>query len=162
MQERPGVRIPSGGAAPPPGLANWLNLGSALALLVAVAGAMIAFRLRASAAALRDRAAARRYGIIVGVEFGLAGIGAGILGAVGQADLIPVLVCAIVGLHFFPLAPVLRDRLLVPLGALLCLVAATALVVALATDIAASTVTGVGAGGLLLASAALALTHALR
>jgi hypothetical protein len=42
----------------------------------------------------------------------------------------------------------------------MCVVAVTAVVVALTTDIAASTVTGVGAGGLLLVFGAFALTDA--
>jgi len=50
--------------------------------------------------------------------------------------------------------------LLVPLGALLCVVAVAALITALVSDVAASTVTGTGAGCLLLVSAAIALGHA--
>jgi hypothetical protein len=150
-----------GHAAAPSGLEIWLNIGGALALLVAVTGAVIGFRSPASTAALHDRRAARRYGIVVGVEFGLVGVGAGVLGGLGHAELIPVWVCAVVAVHFFPLAPILRDRQLVSLGALMCVVAVTAVVVALTTDIAASTVTGVGAGGLLLVFGALALTGAV-
>ena len=148
-----------GHAAPTGGLAIWLDIGGAVALLVAVAGTFVAFRSPAATAVLRDRSSARRYGIIVGIEFGLAGVGAGILGGIAHAELIPVWVCAVVGVHFFPLAPVLRDRLLVPLGVLMTMVALAALVLELATDIAASTVTGVGAGVLLLAYATNALVQ---
>lgn len=150
-----------GHAEASPGLGIWLDIGSGLALVVAVAGAVVGFRSPASEAALRDREAGRRYGITVGIEFGLAGAGAGILGAVGQAALIPVCVCAVVGAHFFPLSPLLRDRLLIPLGALMCAVAAAALTLALTTDVAASTVTGLGAGVLLLVFGGIALALAL-
>jgi hypothetical protein len=150
-----------GHVAAPPGWDIWLDVGGAVALLVAVAGAVIGFRSPASTAALRDRRVARRYGIIVGVEFGLSGVGAGLLGGLGQAEFIPAWVCAVVAVHFFPLVPVLRDRLLIPLGALMCVVAVAAVVVALTTRVAASTVTGVGAGGLLLIFGAIALIEAV-
>jgi hypothetical protein len=141
--------------------AIWLDIGTALALVVAIAGAVIGFRSPASTAVLRDRAAARRYGILVGIEFGLAGLGAGILGAIGQTDFIPVWVCAVVGIHFVPLASVLRDRLYVPLGVLLCGVAVAALVTALTTGVAASTVTGLGAGYVLVVFGVIALALAV-
>jgi hypothetical protein len=59
--------------------------------------------------------------------------------------------------HFFALAPLLEDRLLVPLGASVTAVALLALVAGLATDVAPSTVTGVGAGMLLTVFALAAL-----
>ena len=145
------------GHAAPSGLETWLTVGGIAALLLATAGAVVAFRGAGSTAALRDRDSARRYGMTVGVEFTLAGIGAGILGGTGHPKFIPVLVCAIVGLHFFPLAPVLGDRMLRPLGVLICVVAVAALVTALTTDTAASTVTGFGAGSLLFIFGLIAL-----
>jgi hypothetical protein len=68
----------------------------------------------------------------------------------------------VVGLHFFPLAPVLRDPGLRPLGAAMTAVAAAGLVTALASAVAASTVVGIGAGALLLGYASLALARARR
>jgi hypothetical protein len=89
-------------------------------------------------------------------------VGAAVLAAAGQSDFIPVWVCAVVGVHFFALARLLEDPLLVPLGALVTAVALVALVAGLATGVAPSTVTGVGAGTLLtgFALAALAGTRA--
>jgi hypothetical protein len=71
-------------------------------------------------------------------------------------------VCAVVGVHFFPLASLLEDRLLVALGASVTTVALAALVAGLATGVAPSTVTGIGAGMLLtvFGIAALAGVHA--
>ncbi len=146
-----------GHAAASSTLSGWLDVGSVLALVVAVVGAVVGFRSPSTGAASRDPVASRRYGIIVGIEFGLAGVGAAILGVTGQADYIPVWICAVVGVHFLPLAPVLRDRLLIPLGALMCAVAVAGLVTGLATGVAPSSVVGVGAGGLLLVSGATAL-----
>jgi hypothetical protein len=99
-----------------------------------------------------------------GWEFSLAGVGAAVLAVAGQGDFIPVWVCAVVGVHFFPLASLLGDRLLVALGASVTTVAVVALVAGLATGVAPSTVTGIGAGVLLtvFALAALAGVHAER
>ena len=83
------------------------------------------------------------------MEFSLAGVGAAVLAVAGQGDFIPVWVCAVVGVHFFPLASLLEDRLLVALGVSLTTVALVALVAGLVTDVAPSTVTGIGAGTLL-------------
>jgi dipeptide/tripeptide permease len=61
-----------------------------------------------------------------------------------------VLICFGVGIHFFPLASTLQNPTLRPLGALLAAVAVAALVVGLASAVAPSTVTGLGAGLCLL------------
>jgi hypothetical protein len=56
------------------------------------------------------------------------------------------LICAGVGVHFFPLASTLANRSLRLLGVLLIGVAAAALATGLASATAPSTVTGAGAG----------------
>ena len=139
------------------GLRVGLAVGGVAAALVALAGGIQAFRSPASTGVRHDRQARRRYAIAVGVEFTLAGIGAAVLAAAGQADFIPVWVCAVVGVHFFALASLLEDRLLVPLGASVTTVALVALVAGQATRVAPSTVTGVGAGTLLTGFALAAL-----
>ena len=78
-------------------------MAGVVALLVAVAGGVQAFRSPASTGVLHDRQARRRYGVAVGVEFGVS----------------------------------------------LTTVALVALVAGLVTDVAPSTVTGIGAGTLL-------------
>lgn len=151
-----------GQEGPPAALVPVLITGSILGFATAAAGAVVGFRSPRDTAVLRDRAAYKRYGIIVGIEFGLAGAGAAILGATGRAEYIPVWICAVVGVHFFALAPVLRDRSLNPLGVLLCIVAVAALAAGLATDVRPSAVTGIGAGGSLLGFAIAALVRGLR
>jgi hypothetical protein len=131
------------------GLRAWLAVGGVAALLVAVAGGIQAFRSPASSSVLHDPQASRRYGVVVGVEFSLAGAGAAVLAAAGHGDFIPVWVCGVVGVHFFPLALVLEDRSLIALGASVTTVALAALVAGLVTGVAPSTVTGIGAGLLL-------------
>ena len=59
---------------------------------------------------MADPEARRRYSIIVGLEFGLLGAGAAVLGATGQYRWTPVWICAGVGVHFFPLATTLDNR----------------------------------------------------
>ena len=83
------------------------------------------------------------------------------VGIVGQADYIPVWVCAVVGVHLLPLAPLLRDRRLVPLGMLVTIVALAALAAGLTQTATPSTVTGAGAGLLLLGFAIAELAAAL-
>lgn len=144
-------------AAAPSGLHSWLVVGCAAALIIAAAGTIVGLRSPLASSALHDRQARRRYGITVGIEFGIAGIGACVLAATGESGFTPVWVCGVVGVHFFPLAPVLRDRMLIPLGVLMCAATVTALAIALTTNTAASTVTGVGAGCSLLAFALISL-----
>jgi hypothetical protein len=149
-----------GQAGPPsPGWRFALAGGAAVAVLAAVVGAVRAFRSPASTGALHDRRVRRRYSIVVGVEFAGAAAGAILMSLLGQEEFVPVLICGVVGLHFFFLAPVLDDPSLVLLGILLLAVSAGALVAELATDIAASTVTGVGAGSLLTVFAVVALSR---
>jgi hypothetical protein len=142
-----------------PGLSAVLTAGSVLSALVAIAGGMLAFR-GPSRSRMHDPAVGRRYGTIVGIEFGTAALGAVILTVTGAGAYVPVWVCGVVGVHFFALAPVLEDRMLIPLGALTTAVAVAALVTGLATPTAPSSVTGAGAGTLLLVFAALALLGA--
>jgi hypothetical protein len=135
-----------GQATAPGWLSPWLTVGSIIGLVVAVAGAVVGFTSPSSTAAVNTPEQGRRYGIIVGIEFGLAFLGAALLGLLKQPDYIPVWICLVVGVHFVPLAGVLRDRNLYPLAITVTLTAIAAFIVGLATDVAPGTVTGVGAG----------------
>ena len=146
-----------GQADPPEGMVRFLEVGSIVAILVAIAGGILVYRSPAASTPMADPDVRKRYSVLVGIEFGTLAIGAIILGLLGWSDYIPVMVCAGVGLHFFPLAQVLRSRMLVPLGVLLIIVAGVALVVGTSTGIAMSAITGAGAGGFLLLFACLSL-----
>ncbi len=128
-------------------------LGTGLGALVALVGVVVTARSTGRLAAVSERVVGRRYGITVGVEFTLIGAGAAVLGSSGLARWIPVWVCMVVGVHFFPLAWVLETRSLHPLGGMLSAVAVAALVVGLASTVEPSTITGPGAGLCLLAFA---------
>jgi hypothetical protein len=140
-----------------PPLSTLLVVGSVVALVTAVAGAVIAVRDRDAGAAPRDRASDRRYLLIVGMEFAAAGLGALLLAVVGWSEFIPVLVSAVVGVHFLPLAAVLDDALLRPLGGAVCLVALAGLVAGLASSVSVGQVVGTGTGLLLLGYAVTAV-----
>ncbi|GAA2221711.1 hypothetical protein ACFY2R_15485 [Micromonospora olivasterospora] len=139
-----------------------LMVASVASLATAAVGGVVAARSRPAAEAVRDRAADRRYVLIVLAEFAAAGVGAALLAAAGLAEYAPVLVCGVVGLHFLPLTPVLKDPRLRLLGGAMCLVALAGLVTALASAVPAGLVVGVGAGLLLWAYALLALVTVLR
>ncbi|WDZ86691.1 hypothetical protein [Micromonospora cathayae] len=142
-----------------PPLSVLLVVLSVAALLTAVVGAVVAGRRggHTADATPRDRAADRRYLLIVLVEFALAGLGAWLFTLVGWSAFVPVLVSAVVGLHFLPLVPVLRDPLLRPLGFAVCLVALVGLLVGLASTVLVGQVVGTGVGLLLLGYAVMAL-----
>ncbi|MEV1143375.1 hypothetical protein [Micromonospora sp. NPDC049799] len=139
-----------------------LVAGSVAALLTAVAGGVVVARSRGAEAGLHDRAVDRRYLLIVVAEFALIALGAVALAAAGRSEYTPALISAVVGLHFFPLAPLLGDPLLRPLGMAMCAVAVAGLVTGLATGVSAGLVVGTGAGVLLLAYALRSLLRAVR
>ena len=142
----------------PAGLVIPLVIGTALGAVLAVTGIVLTRRASGRLSATSDPDVGRRYGIIVGLEFGVLAAGAAALGVSGYGRWIPVWICAGVGVHFFPLAGTLANPTLRPLGVLLVLVAVAALAAGLATAVAPSTVTGLGAGlCLLLFGAATAL-----
>jgi hypothetical protein len=139
-----------GQAAAPSWLVIPLAVGTALGASLAVIGVVLTRRSSGPLPAMADRAVRRRYSVIVGLEFGLLGAGAAVLGATGLYQWVPVWICFGVGVHFFPPAATLQNPTLRPLGVLLVAVAAAALVVGLVTAVAPSTVTGLGAGLCLL------------
>jgi hypothetical protein len=146
-----------GQAAPPSWLVVPFGVGIGIGLLIAVVGVVITARSANPLAVARDRAVARRYGITVGVEFASAGAGAVVLGQADLAQWIPVWVCFVVGIHFFPLAGHLEIGSLRTLGALMTAVALGSFLIGLISNVAPSTVTAVGAGLTLLAFAAATL-----
>jgi hypothetical protein len=136
---------------PPAAWRTPLIVGALLSIVVAVAGAVLAWRnWSAAGSALSEPGAMRRYGIIVGVEFGVAAAGAAGIAVWGRSEYIAPWICLVVGVHFFPMAPVLKDPSLVALGVLLVAIAVAAVVVSRRTELAPSAVTGAGAGIALL------------
>jgi hypothetical protein len=147
---------------PPLAWRSPLIVGALLSLIVAVAGGVLAWRNRSAAgSALSAEGALRRCGIIVGVEFGIAAAGAAGIALWGRSEYIASWICLVVGVHFLPMAPVLRNPFLVLLGLLLMAVAAAAVVVTRRTDLVPSAITGAGAGVALLGFATLGAVSAV-
>jgi hypothetical protein len=140
----------------------WLDVGSGLAVAVAVAALVTAFRVPRDRAAMTERADRRRYGITAGIEFALIAAGAAGLGSSGHPRWIAVWVLAVVGAHFIPLAPPLHNWALYPLGLLVCAVAVAALMVGLVSTVDPTGIAGIGGGVLLAGCAAYDLALALR
>lgn len=134
-----------------------LLVGSGVAFAIAAAGGVETFRNRHTPSAFSDEPTRRRYGAVVGIESAAAFVGAAILGGVGAGAYIPVWICAVTGLHFFPLSRVLKSPPVRALGVAVTAVAAGALLVGLVTNVAPGNVTGAGAGVALIAFSALSL-----
>jgi hypothetical protein len=127
-----------------------LIAGAVVSLAVATLGALLAWGAWSEGSALSEPGAMRRYGIIVGIEFGIAAAGAIGLAAFRRSAFIPPWICLVVGVHFWPMAPVLKNPSLVVLGVLMTGVAVTTVLISRRTRLAPSAVTGVGAGVVLL------------
>jgi hypothetical protein len=144
---------------PPRSWKKWLIAGSVLAPLTLIAGGLLAWRLWNAGTAF-DGDTGRTFGIIVGIEFALAGLGSGLLAWRGRKELMPVWIALVVGVHLFPLAPLLHYPLLYLVAALVTIAALVAVPVARRRSIPVSAVNGVAAGAVLLAAAIFSLADA--
>lgn len=149
-----------GQEGPPAWASAVLGIGSVFAVLVAVAGIVLARRVRAEPAPLAGPSEGRRYGVIVGTEFASIGVGAAILGATGHAEFIAAWVCFVVGVHFVPLDRVFPGIGMIGLAVVVVLVALAATAIGASTSILPSTVVGLGAGACLLVHAVSMLVSA--
>lgn len=137
---------------PPPAWRNWLIAGAILSLLVAIAGGVLTWQHWSDGTAFNPQTG-RTFGLIVGIEFAIAGIGAGVLTRLGKADLIAPWIALVVGVHFWPLAPLLRYPLLYGVAALVSIAALGAVPLARSQTVTVSAVTGLATGLILLAAA---------
>jgi hypothetical protein len=135
--------------APPKIWRTPLGIGSGLALLTAVAGGLLTWR-HWSDGTVFDDDTSRSFGIVVGIEFAAAAIGAGLLAVRRRAEYISVWIAFVVGVHLFPVV-----------AALITLVAIAAIPVARARSVSVSAVTGVGTGSVLLVAAMTSAVAAL-
>ncbi len=143
--------------APPAGWVTWLHIGSFAGLAIAVVGGILAWRHWSDGSVLGEPGAMRRYGIIVGIEFAACLLGALALGLSGHSRYIAVWVAFVVGVHFLPIAPVLANNLLIPLGVVMVIGAAVGLIVGLRANLMPSAITGVICGSALIVAAVVPL-----
>ncbi|WP_320065126.1 hypothetical protein [Micromonospora sp. RTGN7] len=146
--------------APPRSWRPVLVVGSVLSLLTAVAAGVLTWR-RWSDPTAFDADTSRTFGLIVGIEFAVAALGAGLLALRRRRELIPVWVALVVGVHLFPVAALLDYPLIHVVAALVTAVALAAVPVARARAVPVSAAVGIGAGGVLLAAAVASLVIAL-
>jgi hypothetical protein len=149
-------------ADPPDSWLTLLTVGMFLSLLIAIGGVIQATRHWSGPSALANASAMHRYNMIVIIEFGAAAIGVIILIVAGGAAYIAPWVCFVVGVHFWSLAPVLRDPFLHGLSIALVIIALLAALAEAQTSLAASAVTGAAAGAALLIMATRDLTLTFR
>ncbi|GAA3774323.1 hypothetical protein GCM10022225_72540 [Plantactinospora mayteni] len=148
--------------APPPRWRKPLIAGSVGSLLVAVAGGLLAWQDWSTGSVFDSAETARNFGILVGIEFGLAGLGAGLLSIRKRGrELVSAWIALVVGVHFFPLAEMINFPLVHVAGVLVTLAALVAVPVARKRALRVSAVTGLGTGAGLLVAAVAALAIAL-
>lgn len=142
--------------APPSSWKRWLITGSIAAGLTAVAGGLLTWANWDTGTAL-DETTSRTFGIVVGIEVALAGLGSWLLIARDRRSLVAPWIALVVGVHFFPLAVLLDIPVLHILAALLTIGAIVSVRIARTRDLATSAVTGVISGSVLLATALFSL-----
>ncbi|MEU4551149.1 hypothetical protein EV382_5738 [Micromonospora violae] len=146
--------------APPRRWRPVLIAGSVLALLTAAAGVFLGWSHRSDGTVF-DADTSRTFGIIVGIEFGFAALGAGALTLLRRGELIAPWVALVVGVHLFPVAALLDYPLIHVVGVLVTVVAIAAIFVARARALTVSAVVGLGTGVVLLVAAVSSLLIAL-
>lgn len=137
-----------------------LRTGSILAGLVCVGGGLLMWRHWSDGTVFDDQVGPA-FGVIVGIEFAAAGLGAGLLAWRKRADLVSAWIAFVVGVHLFPVAVVLEIPSVHVTGALVTVASVAAVFIARAKRLAPSAVVGALVGPVLLVSAALSLVDAL-
>jgi len=129
-------------------------------LVTVVAGGLLVWR-HWNDGTVFDEDTSKAFGLIVGIEFALAGIGAAVLGARRNKELIPAWIALVVGVHLFPVAVIIASPVTHVVGALVTIAALSAVPVARSRSLPVSVVIGAAAGTVLLVSAWLFLITAL-
>lgn len=146
--------------APPAKWRAWLGIGSAVSILIAIGGGVLAWRHWGDGSAI-DAESGPVFGIVVAVEVVLAAAGAVIVSVRGRKDLVVPWLAIVVGLHFVPLAWFFGFPALGVMGVLMAAAGVAGVPVARSKGLAASAVVGVASGLLLASTALLSLVVAL-
>lgn len=143
-------------AQPPAAWRYWLIGGSIFSLLIAVAGGVLTWQYWSTETAF-NLETGRTFGLLVGLEFMIAGAGAGLLTALHKSQLIAPWIALVIGAHFFPLARLAHYPLLIVVAVIVILVALVAAPFARSQSITVSAFTGLTTGIVLLSAAISAL-----
>jgi hypothetical protein len=146
---------------PPSAWKKWLIIGMITSVVVAAGGGLLAWQNWQEPSTLNVDTVFRFYTVVVAIEFWVAVIGAVVLAVRHRRKWIPVWICAVVGIHFVPLALVFDSLLLIVLGLVLLGVAVAAYRASQRTTVEPSAVAGAGAGVALLITAVMYGTVAL-
>lgn len=141
---------------PPPSWRSRLITGAILSVAIAAAGAFYTWR-HWSDGSVFVASTSRAFGIVVGIEVALAGIGSWYLSAQSRSELIPAWIALVVGVHFFPLAVLLEYPMLHLLAVLVTVGALLAVPLSRRWSLPISAVTGAVTGSILLAAALFSL-----
>jgi hypothetical protein len=145
--------------APPRAWRKALIAGAVAALLASAAGVLLAWRYWHDGTAF-DEGTGRAFGIVVGIEFGAAALGAAVLAVRRRRELIQVWIAFVVGVHLFPVALLVRYPLIHVVATLITLAAVASVPPARSRSIAPSAVVGSATGTVLLAAAVFSLAAA--
>ncbi len=145
---------------PPTSWRNALAAGSIVSLLIAVAGGILAWR-HWEDGTVFDEGTSRAFGVVVGIEFALAGAGGLVLAMRQRTDIIPTWIALVVGVHLFPVAWLLGIPLIYFVAALVTLAALASVSLARHRGLAISAVTGALVGAVLLLAAMFSLAVVL-
>ena len=113
---------------PPPRWRVPLGVASMISLVTGVVGGVLAWRNWGPESALATESARESFGIVAGIELGLAALGAVVLAAAQAGALDSAWVCFVVGAHFVPLAIIFDDAGLHVLACALIVVSGAAVV----------------------------------
>jgi hypothetical protein len=151
-----------GQAQPPAGWGLPMSIGSFAAIAVAVAAGIMLRRYRHGGSAMESRRVRRAYGITVGIETAVIGLGAVGLALAGRSAYTAPWILLVVGVHFLPLGRLFGSADLLWAGLALAAVAIAGAVTGAVSAVAPSAVTGAFGGLVLVAGAAASLGRALR
>ncbi len=136
-----------------------LAFASVGSVLLAVLGGVLTWRHWTDGSVFNRASTSQSFGIVVGIEVVVAGIGAFLLRRSHKSEFTPAWIALVVGAHLVPLAPLLDFPPFYPAGVG---VAVAAIPVARSRHRALSAVTGIGTGSVLLAAALFSLATVVR
>ncbi len=131
-------------------------------MLLAILGGVLTWQHWPEGSVFDRFSTAQSFGVVVGIEVVVACLGAAVLSCMRRSELTPAWIALVVGIHFIPLASLLKYPLLYVVAGGVVAMAVAAAPVARSRQVALSAVIGVGTGSALLAAALFSLVTVLR